>query len=522
MNRTHLPCPHPDCESSDAFTYDTEKMVGGCFSCGNAYPMKGVRYEAWVKEEYPLKNRKEKAVITEEKLVSVTREGRGITARTMKDFGVSTLVDGDNKPRAQQYPYPNGMKTRWLPKDFRTEGLVAQQLFGMDKFNAGSAKAVTVTEGELDAMSSYQMLGSKYPVVSLPSSSPSKKMWEGPVFKWLDSFDKIVLSIDNDEPGDRIAGKLATLFPNKVYRVPHDKYKDSNEFLQAGKAKEYTAAWWNAKKYVPDNVWNTPDQFLKIFREEADSNYLPTGIEDLDEAILGLMRGHLTVFQAPEGVGKSEFMRFLEYNILTKHKDVPIAIFHMEETKKRSILGLCSYFLKDNVTRRDLIEEKDKLKDVEDAIISLTESENLYQFSVGVDDDPMAILDKIRFFSVACGCQYVFFEPIQDLAYSRKGGESVEAFLSELSIKLARLASELNVGIVTIAHENSEGDTRDCKMISKRASVVIRLERDVLATDEDARNTTDLLILKNRPATTTGFGGRLSFDKESFTLEEKY
>jgi twinkle protein len=497
-------------------------MVGGCFSCGNSYPKKGVKYDDWVLEEYPLKSGKVKSMPTAEKLVPVVRESRGITTRTMDSYDVKTLVDGDNKEVAHLYPYPDGLKTRWLPKNFKTEGRVAQQLFGMDKFNSGSAKAVTVTEGELDALSSFQMLGSKYPVVSLPSSSPSQKIWEGAAFKWLDSFEKIVLSIDTDGPGDRIAEKLATLFPNKVYRVPHDKYKDSNEFLQAGKAKEYQAAWWNAKKYVPDNVWNTPDQFLSIFREDSDSSYLPTGITDLDETILGLMRGHFTVFQAPEGVGKSELMRFLEYNILSDHPDVPIAICHMEETKKRSILGLCSYKLTENVTRRDLIEEGGLTDKVEEAIISLSKNENLYQFALGVDDDPMAILDKVRFFSVACGCQYVFFEPIQDLAYSRKTDDSTEGFLSELSTKLARLASELNVGIITIAHENDDGAIRDCRMIGKRASVVIRLERDKMATDEETRNTTDLLVIKNRPTGTTGFGGRLKFNTDSFTLEEKF
>jgi hypothetical protein len=58
-------------------------------------------------------------------------------------------------------------------------------------------------------------------------------------------------------------------------------------------------------------------------------------------------------------------------------------------------------------------------------------------------------------------------------------------------------------------------------MIGKRASVVIKLVRDKLATDEDTRNTTELLVLKNRPTGATGFAGMLSFDPETFTLSEK-
>jgi replicative DNA helicase len=59
-------------------------------------------------------------------------------------------------------------------------------------------------------------------------------------------------------------------------------------------------------------------------------------------------------------------------------------------------------------------------------------------------------------------------------------------------------------------------------MIGKRASVVIKLKRDQMSEDNDARNTTELLVLKNRPTGTTGFAGQLFFDADTFTLAEKY
>jgi hypothetical protein len=40
--------------------------------------------------------------------------------------------------------------------------------------------------------------------------------------------------------------------------------------------------------------------------------------------------------------------------------------------------------------------------------------------------------------------------------------------------------------------------------------------------DDDERNTTKLLVTKNRPAGTTGYAGSLHFDGDSFTLKEKY
>lgn len=528
---SHTVCPNEECSSSDAFSFNTEKGTGYCHSCGQGYPKAGATYKPWVYEDYPLqfnyrtgleKRLEETHMEPKEKLIPTYVEHRGISKDTMKFFGVQTFVDSEGKAKEQKYIYPNSKaKTRTLEsKAFFTErGFTPDLLFGMDKWNSGVAKYVTVTEGELDAMSAYQMLGSKYPCVSLPSATPSSKLYEK-CKDWLDSYERIYISFDSDGKSEGVAQKFANLFPNKIYRVPHDKYKDANEFLTLGSAQEFRNAFYNAQKFTPENVYNSTADFISIYKEGDDSSYLPTGIQALDDQILGLMQGHFTIFQAPEGIGKTEFMRFLEYKILKDHKDVPIAICHMEETKRRSVLGLVSYDVGLNLTRKDLVEEHQAEPEVISSIQKLTENENLYQFSLGVDDDPLEILDKIRFFAEACGCKYIFFEPIQDLGYSRSGESTLEQFLSELATKLARLATELNVGIVSIAHENDDGQIRDCRMIGKRASVVVKLGRDKFAETEEVRNTTSLTVVKNRPAGSTGFGGLLRFDPSSFTLTE--
>jgi hypothetical protein len=40
------PCVFEDCDSSDAFGYNTEGMYGKCFSCKRAYPHKGMKLKA--------------------------------------------------------------------------------------------------------------------------------------------------------------------------------------------------------------------------------------------------------------------------------------------------------------------------------------------------------------------------------------------------------------------------------------------------------------------------------------------
>lgn len=530
-NIPRLPCPFVACGSSDAFVWNPGMGCGHCKSCGKGYPSRMPTFD-WAKEEYPpswthkdnnvmqTPTPSNLSVVKEEFLTPVYRTMRSISDKTMQFYSVKTYVNADGESIRQEYVYPSGgKKFRTLPKSFRTEvGFKPDELFGMDKFNAGSAKAVVITEGELDAMSAFQMLGDKVPCVSLPSATPSQKLFEK-CRDWLDSFEKIYVSFDSDMKAEPVAQKLANLFPNRVYAIPHDKYKDANEFLEAGAKESYRNAFQQARKYIPDNIFNTTEQFLSILHDDDDSSYTTTGIQSLDDVILGLMRGHFTVFQAPEGIGKTEFMRYLEYSMLTTTDDIKIAICHMEEVKKRSLLGLASYALKKNVTRKDLITNQ---TEVDKAIATISADERLYQFTLGVDEDPLEILERIRFLTEACGVHYIFFEPIQDLAYSRQGDESVEQFLSQLSTKLARLSAELNVGIVTIAHENDDGAIRDCRMIGKRASVVIKLERDKMAKDEESRNTTKLLVVKNRPTGSTGYAGQMFFDSETFTLSEKF
>jgi hypothetical protein len=210
-------------------------------------------------------------------------------------------------------------------------------------------------------------------------------------------------------------------------------------------------------------------------------------------------------------------MRYLEYNML--ERGIPIAAWHLEETKLRSLLGLVSYHIKDNLTRRDLIEEKDAEDLVVTAIEELTKDEKFYQFYLPDGQGADELCDQIRFFSQACDCKFVFFEPIQDVVVGTSE-ESKEAMLADLSIRLSKLAAELNVGIVTIAHTNENGDPKYCKMIGQRASVIIDLQRDKESEDYDERNTTYISVQKNRPCSEEGRAGKMKFDSDSFTLRE--
>ena len=516
---THLTCPH--CGGNGCYSI----WEDGGYYCHQCEASGG-------------KTKEVKGMFTHPELDD--REGveyRSIKPRAARHYGILTSYDSKGEMVRRVYPYPHKDKYRYLPKDFtKNKGFTTDHLFGMDKFNAGSSKFICVVEGEEDTASAYQMLEGKVPVVGLPSASVSRHLLKN-CHEYLDSFENIVLCMENDPAGEKAAEKIYKAFPSKTYRVILNKHKDANEFLQAGDAHEFRTSFWNSRtKYTPSGVYNSPSEFKDIIKGDTGYAMVPTGIKEFDDSVGGVAQGAFTVIQAPEGVGKTELMRKLEYNLLSEYPTIPFATMHLEETKKRGLLGLASYHLKKNVTIQDSEFQEDEDGDlvqvflpfyrgtpedeVLEAVEEITSKENFYQFGVDTDADAGFILDRIRYFAEVCDCKYIMFEPIQDLAYSLDSPDGVEPVLRNMSSQLARLAAELNVGIITIAHENDDGQVRDSRMISKRAHVVVKLSRDKMATDEDVKNTTTLTVVKNRPTSYTGYAGQVIFDPETFTLEE--
>jgi twinkle protein len=501
------PCPF--CPSSDAFGWDTETGKFYCFSCQAKNSTKGgLCYDGKTLVPWDL------AEETEEEGYSVDPyvpdNYRGIKKATLEKYGVYFTKD-PNGGETVHFQYPSATKHRTLPKSIKVSGKL-DKFYGQDDYSGG--RMITITEGEEDRLSVLQMMGD-WPTVSVPNASPSKDFWHN-ARDYLAYFEKIVLSVDNDAPGDALAEKIYRMFPGKTYRVLHGKYKDANEYLQNGAGPQYKDAWWNAQKIKPDNIRSTAQDFINLYHETPDYEFFPTGIEELDDKIMGIHKGAFTVILAPTGIGKTEFMRYLEWQALST-SEYSIAICHLEETPLRSILGLASYALGDNVTRKDLIEEKGREGDVQSAFTLMTEKEQLYQFQVKVDDTVDDLVEQIRFLVTAMGVDYVMLEPLQDMISGTTSEK--ESLLTDLTNKLKRLAPEINVGIVVIAHANEDGDAKYCKSIVQGAAFEIVLDRDVDAEDPVEKNKTYVRVgRKNRVGGGSGPAGSLTFDINTYTM----
>lgn len=438
----------------------------------------------------------------------------------MRFFNVQTRVLSDGKPHSILLPYPGGgIKNREIDqKVFWSSGTMsAPGLFGQDKFPASSAKAVTITEGELDALSVFQMLGSAYPAVSVRGSSSARKDCSQ-AFDYLNSFERIYLAFDNDPPGRKAAQEVASLFDfNKVFEVKLDLYKDANEYLTNGKAKEFKNVWWNAKRYLPTGIVSSLSEFSRLIQEDKDKPSVSYPFAGLEEKTLGIRTGEFVLITAPEGIGKTEFIRKIEHHLL-RNTDAAIACIHLEETQSRQLRGLAGIELR---APAHLLTGQVSVDEINAALARLVggRDDRLHIYSHFGSDDPDVLLDTIRFLVAVAGCKYVFLDHIT-MVVTGLGDDDERKLLDYLSTKLATMCHDLDFTLFCISHVNDDGKTRGSRNISKVANLRIDLSRDLVAELEEDRNKTFVTVSKNRYAGKTGPAGVLAFDADEFMLKE--
>lgn len=493
----HIPCE--DCGSSDAKV--VYKDHSHCFSCN----------------KHVFFNSKDFNPLSEEVFTYEYLPYRNIDKEIFQFYDCKTKINSEGKPVEIGFKYPNGSyKIRTLPKEHRTTGDIAKAgLFGRDKFSAGSHKYVTITEGELDALSLYQVLRS--PVVSIRSSTSGKQ--DAAIDRsWLNSFERIYLAFDGDESGRNAAAKVASLFDyNKVYQLsfPGGNLKDANDYLREGKRDELSNLWWNAKRFLPDTIVSSFSEFDKILKEvpRVGLSYpWPT----LNFMTYGIRTGETVLITAPEGVGKTEFTHALEYHIATETDDA-IGAIHLEEPKKRQLQALAGLHLKKPAHLPD-----SGVTDVEASLALqkvLRQDDRLHLYSHFGSDDPESILDTIRFLVAARGCRYVILDHIT-MVVSGLGGDNERRALDYLSTRLEMMVKELDFALLLVSHVNDDGKTRGSRNISKVADIRIDLSRDVENIDPIVRRTTNIMVSKNRFCGRTGPAGQLLFDPKTYTLAE--
>jgi twinkle protein len=161
-----------------------------CFSCGRFW------------KNYEKGDTVEVKEIVEDIGRFVDIPNRFLSEATCKFYGVRCIVRGGGIAQ-HIYPYHDSsgemvaQKVRTVEgKTFHWRGpSTTATLFGQNLFPA-KGKFITICEGEIDAMSVWQMSGGKSPVVSVKGGAESALKEIKANYQYLDSFDNIVICFD--------------------------------------------------------------------------------------------------------------------------------------------------------------------------------------------------------------------------------------------------------------------------------------------------------------------------------------
>jgi len=533
----HKPCP--ECGGSDPVSINSDGTAK-CFSCGTFFKDYESAIGGNVADFNSFKRSNDNAPFSQNQTFYHALTGRSISLETAKKYGVRSVKDESGKIIEHHYPaYINNeevaTKIRRENKVFNWVGSAkGTGLFGQQIAQAGG-KYITVTEGECDAMAAYELLGSKWPVVSVKNGAQGavKDIQEN--LEFLESFDTVVISFDNDKPGREASKKVARIIKPgkaKILTLPTD-FKDPNEMLKLGHHKAYVTAWWASKLYTPSGILNVSEErenYKK--RERKESVAYPW--QGLNEKPEGLRQGELITLTGGTGLGKSSVTRELEHWLITNTND-KVGVIALEEDWRRTVDGILS--IEANARLHiDSVRAKYSEEEIDNFFNVLYDGQNKNRVFVHAHlgmNDVDSVFSKLRFMAMGLECKWIVFDHLHMLLSMTTDGDE-RRNIDSIMHNFRTLVEETGVGLILVSHlrridgnrghengiETGLNHLRGSQSIAQLSDCVISLERNQQSEDPIEASTTRVRVLKSRYTGDVGLATHLFYDKDSGRLSE--
>lgn len=394
----------------------------------------------------------------------------------------------------------------------------------------GPGRSVTITEGEIDALSVSQAFKHKYAVVSLPNGVDSAEACIARNYDWLDGFDSIVLMLDQDEPGRKCADLMCTLLPPGKVKIAVLDRKDANEVLINEGPAAIVQAYWNAKPYTPDGIVNGADFTREMLKTASVRGFELLKTPQLQERLGGLRKGEVTLFTAGSGIGKSTLLRQLSYGL---HQDHGLSIANVFLEEKNVTTAQAYVALDNEIPLRKLRADPDCLADDKwDASIKKVIGERMWFYNHFGSLESKNLISKLRYFAKVCKVDFINLDHISIVTSGMESGsEGERKDIDILMTRLSSLASETDVGINAVVHlkratgkEFNEGsqvslsDLRGSAALEQLSWNVIALERNQQA-DDETKDQSTIRVLKCRETGDTGAADQLIYNRSTGWLE---
>jgi twinkle protein len=211
------------------------------------------------------------------------------------------------------------------PKAFRQVAHAEKTFYGLDDI---AGDAAVIVEGELDKLA-LEVAGINYAVSVPDGAPPAGSKPTDTKFEYLQTCEplltrlkKIIIAVDNDEPGKTLEAELSRrLGPERCWRVTWPEgCKDANDVLLKYDATTLRECIEEAKPFPLLGileVQDVVDDLLKLYDGKLAGG-LSTGWLTVDQHYT-VRPGELTVVTGIPSHGKSQFLDALAVHLATEH-----------------------------------------------------------------------------------------------------------------------------------------------------------------------------------------------------------
>ena len=316
-------------ENNPSMSFDPKKKKFKCFSCGQSYDLFN-HYQQYynlsflealksIVRDFNLNidviinesDRKPKKSPTKHenynKNILTYCEKRNISKNTIDYVGVkenNNCVVFEYRNELGEHLANKYRKTKKSegPKMWFEKGTNVNTLFNMDKINI--SEPLLITEGEFDCLSAIES-GFKN-TVSIPSGVNSTNEWITSNWTFIEQFEEIIIWFDNDEAGIKGARDVFNRLPNSSVKIVRcEVANDINELLHKYGKLAVLKQIEKASTPTLEGV-ATLDMIEDFDVHEAET--LKTGIDYIDNKLVGMVFGSLNVLSGRNGSGKSTIL----------------------------------------------------------------------------------------------------------------------------------------------------------------------------------------------------------------------
>lgn len=534
-------------ESNPSMSFDNKKKKFKCFSCGGNYDLFD-HYQQYYNKSFieavksivsdfnmnidviiNESDRKPKKSPTihnsySENILSYC-EKRNISKNTIDYVGVKENEGSvcfeyrnelgehlANKYRRTKKPNNTKAPKMWFEKDTNVN-----TLFNMDKVDI--TKPLLVTEGEFDCLSAIES-GFRN-TVSIPSGVNGTNEWINSNWTFIEQFEEVIIWFDNDEAGIKGSREVFNRLPNASVKIVRCEIaNDINELLHKYGKLAILKQIEKASTPIIEGV-STLDMIEDFDVHEAET--LKTGIEYIDDKLVGMVFGSLNVLSGKNGSGKSTILNQI-YVSEPLHQGYKVFLFSGElvggNVKYWLLQTLANeeqyaeYTAKDgHKYKKVTIESKNKIvQDVKD------------RFFLYDNDDYRieSVLEKMTILAKRYGVRVFIIDNLMTIESTYKDKYDAE---TDVVKKLKNFAKKYNVLVHLVAHprksmndEISKDDIAGSANITNLADYVTTITR---ASDDNQEYDALLKIVKNRH-TGVNVGKKLMFniDRKRFYSAE--